>query len=183
MEIVEFIDTWLRKGRCENKTDHDITICVDGKPGVLKKGDTTPKSVDCDGIIHNDSSATKIYGQTGVKLHKSPKWVKRNWPACHREPPAPRERPDRPDPMWDKMSFVGGQTEPLEEETLTLPPVHTLVSIKHGLVGIPLRLFVDTLRQVSESSKHSVLKDVADSAEVFVSLPVYLELEKMFADE
>lgn len=81
-DIAEFIGKWLHEGQCKNETGRDIRICIDGKPSILHPGETSPKSVDCDGIIHSDGSATKIHGATGIQEHKDRDWVRSNWPDC-----------------------------------------------------------------------------------------------------
>ncbi len=73
---------WLSEGRCENAGDKDVTVCIDGKPHTLKPGEATSAGKDCDGIIHDDGSATKVHGRSGIHEHKSKEWVKEHWPEC-----------------------------------------------------------------------------------------------------
>jgi hypothetical protein len=114
MSTYDKVLKWVSKGQCENKSDRPIKVCIDGKPFKLDPGARTPENKDCDGIIHEDGSATKIYGESGIEERKSKEWVEKHWPACSEkssktekvEQPKdtqskpdhkPSERPERPE--------------------------------------------------------------------------------------
>ena len=84
-DSIEFARDWIREGKCVNDTGKEMTICVDGKPRKLAPGEETPSATDCDGIIHEDGSATKIWGKSRIPSHRSKEWVEKNWPACRKE--------------------------------------------------------------------------------------------------
>ncbi|QDV20654.1 Clostridial hydrophobic W [Gimesia panareensis] len=86
---IDRTNDWFKEGRCENKTDREIQVCVNepGEPQRIERlgpGERTRDGLDCDGIIHDDGGATKIHGRTGWTTEKSPEWVRENWPNCAR---------------------------------------------------------------------------------------------------
>ena len=141
--IVEFIDKWLHDGTCTNDTGKDIKICIDGNPGKLRPGETTPPSVDCDGVIHGDNSATKIYGQSGIKEHKSRDWVRDNWPRCYTS---------QREPGGVRPIIVGsgsGGFNDLDD----IPSVHELAISRSPHVAIPLCEFTESLQKLTDAGK------------------------------
>lgn len=112
--IVEFLDRWLRTGTCENNTGRNIKICIGGRPSILPPGATTPESQDCDGVVHDDDSATKIWGRSGIREHKEPAWVRENWPECVRVRPS--EAPDPP----SSRNIISVDQQTLQKQPLPL---------------------------------------------------------------
>jgi hypothetical protein len=75
-------EKWFHEGSCKNDTDREMRICVDGNERTLAPGESTPRGVDCDGILFKDGSVDKIWGRSGWKTRKSPEWVREHWPGC-----------------------------------------------------------------------------------------------------
>jgi hypothetical protein len=76
------VSDWLHRGQCTNTLNRDITVCIDGRAVILRPGEKTPAGADCDGVIHSDGSATKLWGASGVKTNETPDWVRSHWPGC-----------------------------------------------------------------------------------------------------
>ena len=80
--VVEWVKDWARRGRCTNDFGEDVIICVDGKPKVLKPGETSPAYADCDGIVLKDGSGYKVHGRLGVATRVDRDFVRAEWPDC-----------------------------------------------------------------------------------------------------
>ncbi|XHX75803.1 MAG: hypothetical protein RBJ76_15255 [Stenomitos frigidus ULC029] len=78
---------WASEGKCTNKTDKDIQVCM-GQPGkphqvrTLKPGESTLPGEDCDGIMRDTGGITKIHGRFGWTSEHDSKWVNKNWKEC-----------------------------------------------------------------------------------------------------
>jgi hypothetical protein len=78
---------WISEGKCTNKTDKDMQVCI-GEPGqphemrTLKPGESTRPDEDCDGIMRDDGGTTKIWGRFNWKTEHDSNWARDNWPQC-----------------------------------------------------------------------------------------------------
>ncbi|MFN7630028.1 MAG: hypothetical protein ACK59G_02375 [Cyanobacteriota bacterium] len=175
--VVEFIDQWLHQGVCINDTGKDLIICIDGQPGKLAPGQQSPASVDCDGIIHDDASATKIYGRSGIKEHKDPSWVHENWPRCwdfawrNTEEGRDARPPGRNDRYFSRSTIFGVNVGSL---TLSIvPSVHDLVAAKTPIAALKLSDFIAIIKQLERGGELHKLKDYRLSGEEFrIFLPI-----------
>ncbi len=102
LSLSEYFDMarqWAHEGKCTNRSNENVDVCIDGRLETLKPGESTPSGRDCEGFIHPDGSATKIWGKTGVTTEQTREWVAKNWPGCVRKAggdPAPPPRPSGP---------------------------------------------------------------------------------------
>ena len=63
--------SWLSEGRCENKGNEEMTVCIDGAPHKLAPGEKTPAGKDCDGYRKKDGTWVKVHGATRIESEKS----------------------------------------------------------------------------------------------------------------